>query len=84
MVALLQDFLRAMGLTVGLDGPSVFSDCNSCLSVSECSSSPLGVRVVVNEKSVRGDLCTGAVLGLVEERLFDDRVSDLTVVSYRV
>lgn len=81
MVALLQDFLRSMGLTVGLEGTSVFSVCISCLCVSECSSPASGVCVVVVEKkSVRGDLFGGAVLGLVEEHLFNVCFTELTLL----
>lgn len=80
MVALLQDFLRAGGLTVGLEGPSMFSVCISCLSVSECPSPASCVCVVGDMKSVRGDLSGGAVLGLVEEHLFDVCFTDLTLI----
>lgn len=81
MVALLQDFLRAVGLTEELEGASVFSICISCLSVSGCAS-PASVACMVGDGgSRRGDLCVGAVLlGLVEEHLFDDGVGELTSV----
>lgn len=67
-MALLQDFLRPVGLTLGL---SIVSICLSCLTDSECPSSASSVCVEGDGKSVRGDLCGGAVMGLVEEHLFD-------------
>lgn len=74
-MALLQDFLRPVGLTLGLEGLSIVSICLSCLTVSECPSSASSVcvegGVEGDGKSVRGDLCGGAVMGLVEEHLFD-------------
>lgn len=60
MVALLQDFLRAAGLTVGYEVPSVFSACISCLPVSERPSTASDICVVGDIKWVRGDLCGGA------------------------
>lgn len=69
-MALLQDFLRPVGLTLGLEGLSIVSICLSCLTVSECPSSASSVCVEGDGKSVRGDLCGGAVMGLVEEHLF--------------
>ncbi len=79
MVALLQDFLLAVGLKVGLGGPSV-SICISCFSVSGWSSSASGVCVLGDDKSVRGDLCAGAGLGLEDERLFDVCFSEFTLI----
>lgn len=70
-VALLQDFLRVLGLTEGLEGPSAFSIGTPCLSSSECLSPTSMVWVVGDGTSVRGDLRGGAVLGLVEEHLLD-------------
>ena len=71
MVALLQDFLRA----VGLEGPSVTSVCLFSLSISDWPSPASGVDVV--GAMVRRDLFGGTVLGLVDERLFDVDVSEL-------
>lgn len=70
-MALLQDFLRPVGLTLGLEGLPIVSICPSCLTVSEVPSSASGVCVEGDGKSVRGDLCGGAVMGLVEEHLFE-------------
>lgn len=80
MVALLQDFLRAVGLTVGLAGASVLSVSISCLSDSGGLCPASGICVVGDRKSVRGDLCGGAVLGLVEEHLFNDCFTEVTLV----
>lgn len=83
MVPLLQDFLRAVGLTVGLEGPSVLSVCISSLSVSDCPSPASGVCVAGDRRSVtlRTDLFGGAVLGLTDEHLFDFRFTKLTLVT---
>lgn len=78
MVALLHDFLRALELTEGFEGPSVFSARTSCFSVSNCP--PPGVCMVGDRGSVRGDLCGGAVSGLLEEHLFEVCVTELTLV----
>lgn len=72
-VALLQDFLR-----VGLVSLAVLSSCISSLSVPDCSSAGFSVRVVGDRESIRGDFCAGPEIGLLEERFFDVRGSELT------
>lgn len=80
MVDLLKDFLRALGLTVGPEGTSVFSVCISCWSVSGRASPISGVDMLGDRSSVRGDLFGGRVLGLVEERLLADRFTEFTFI----
>lgn len=61
-----------MGL---IDKPGVslkFSICISCFSGTKFPSPESGVCMVDDGQSVRGDLCGGAVLGLVDEHLFFD------------
>lgn len=79
MVALLQDFLRGVGLTEKPGGSSVVSSCGSCLSVIKLPSPESGVSMVGDKESVRGDFCGGAVVGLVDEHLFD--VKELSLVT---
>lgn len=71
MVDLLQDFLVPVRLTGGHEGPSVFAVGISCLFSSEFSSPADGVCVMGETRLVRGDLCGGAVLGLVDAHLLD-------------
>lgn len=80
MVALLKDFLRALGLTVGPEGTSVFSVCISCWSGSGRASPISGVDMLGDRSSVRGDLFGGRVLGLVEERLLADCFTEFTFI----
>lgn len=69
-VALLKDFRRVVGLTVGSEDPSVLSTCTSLRSVCVGCSTTADVCVVGNWSSTRGDLCGGAKSGLgVEHRL---------------
>lgn len=72
MVALLKDFLLAMGLLGGLVDPPVISVCISSLSVSRSVSATVSgicVAVVEDWTSVRGDLCGGAESGFEDEHL---------------
>lgn len=69
-VALLKDFRRVVGLTVGSEDPSMLSTCTSLRSVCVGCSTTADVCVVGNWSSIRGDLCGGAKSGLgVEHRL---------------
>lgn len=77
MVALLQDFLRALGLTEGfVEGASP-----PVLSVSEGPSAAASViSAGPDAESVRGDLCGGAVSELVWEHLLGVCLSEFTLV----
>lgn len=70
-MALLHDFLRAVGLTGG--GSSVVSVCISCLSISDrpASASTSGVCVVGDGMSVRGNLFGEAPSAFSAERSLD-------------
>lgn len=70
MVALLQDFLLAVGLPGGPVGSSTLSDCGS---------PAFGICVMGDGTSVRGDLCGGAASGLVEEHLLGVCFGELTL-----
>lgn len=63
MVALLQDFLRGVGLT---EVPSGFSDGSSMVA-----------WLSISKDSVRGHLCGEGELGLVDEDLFRDGLTAL-------
>lgn len=68
-VALLKDFRRVVGLTVGSEEPSVLSGCTSLWSVSAGCSTTAEVCVEWNWSSIRGDLFGGAESGLSDEHL---------------
>lgn len=68
-VALLKDFRRVVGLSVGTEEPSVLSACTSLWSVSAGCFTTGDVCVELNWSSIRGDLFGGAESGLLDEHL---------------